>query len=251
MNYLRSIYQSQICHVYCLADTVTVDWLLHKLSTINFLAGNGGYVRFYVDIGPRFAWFQLIYICKFRNKKYLKTLYICSWIMDYTSNNVVLDEISEPTARHSCGFVYTQNTVKLMPGISYCCNKFSWHGHNTFSISFTCNALIIYSSIWRNSTAEYWLHACLSVWVEMSSSAICLFRAFCCICNQPGESDSSSRNKAKKKMERIEIVESEEHVVKRLIQYIEEKAKVAIAERNRFVIGLSGINIYLYVLVYI
>ena len=41
-------------------------------------------------------------------------------------------------------------------------------------------------------------------------------------------------------MERIEIVESEEHVVKRLIQYIEEKAKVAIAERNRFVIGLSG-----------
>jgi len=167
--------------------------------------------------------------------------------MDYTSNNVVLDEISEPTARHSRGFVHTQNTVKLMPGISYCCNKFSWHGHNTFSISFTCNALIIYSNKWRNSTAENYIasHAFLSVWVEMSSSASCLFRAFCCICNEPGESDSSSRNKVKKKMERIEIVESEEHVVKRLIQYIEEKAKVAIAERNRFVIGLSGIHIYL------
>ena len=41
-------------------------------------------------------------------------------------------------------------------------------------------------------------------------------------------------------MERIEIVESEEQVVKCLIQYIEGKAKEAIAERNRFVIGLSG-----------
>jgi len=72
---------------------------------------------------------------------------------------------------------------------------------------------------------------------------ICLFRTFCCICqnNQPAnDSDSSSRNKTKKKMERVEIVESEEQVVKRLIQYIEEKAKAAIAERNRFVIGLSG-----------
>ncbi len=42
------------------------------------------------------------------------------------------------------------------------------------------------------------------------------------------------------KLERTEIVESEEHVIHSLIHFIEEKSLSAIAERDRFVIGLSG-----------
>lgn len=42
------------------------------------------------------------------------------------------------------------------------------------------------------------------------------------------------------KVEKIEIVDSEEQVVHTLLQFIEEKSKAAIAERDRFIIGLSG-----------
>ena len=44
------------------------------------------------------------------------------------------------------------------------------------------------------------------------------------------------------KVERIDIVETEEQVVHALIHYIEEKSKAAIASRNRFIIGLSGMK---------
>lgn len=87
--------------------------------------------------------------------------------------------------------------------------------------------------------------------LQMSSAepcrALCCHIFCCCQVSHAGESEeqrltkrSVKNNIIKKKMERIEIVESEEQVVKCLIQYIEGKAKEAIAERNRFVIGLSG-----------
>lgn len=41
-------------------------------------------------------------------------------------------------------------------------------------------------------------------------------------------------------MEKIEVVDSEEQVVHALVHFVEEKSKAAIAERDRFVIGLSG-----------
>lgn len=41
-------------------------------------------------------------------------------------------------------------------------------------------------------------------------------------------------------MEKVEIVDSEEQVVHALIQFVEEKSKAAIAERDRFIMGLSG-----------
>lgn len=42
-------------------------------------------------------------------------------------------------------------------------------------------------------------------------------------------------------MEKIEVVDSEEQVVHALVHYVEEKSKAAIAERDRFVMGLSGV----------
>ncbi|KAI9563572.1 hypothetical protein GHT06_011036 [Daphnia sinensis] len=41
-------------------------------------------------------------------------------------------------------------------------------------------------------------------------------------------------------MEKIEVVDSEEQVVHALVHFVEEKSKSAIAERDRFVMGLSG-----------
>lgn len=46
------------------------------------------------------------------------------------------------------------------------------------------------------------------------------------------------------KIERTEIVDNEEEVVQALARFIVDKSKKAIAERNRFVIGLSGAILY-------
>lgn len=43
-------------------------------------------------------------------------------------------------------------------------------------------------------------------------------------------------------MEKIEVVESEEQVIHALVHFVEEKSKAAIVERDRFVMGLSGVS---------
>lgn len=42
------------------------------------------------------------------------------------------------------------------------------------------------------------------------------------------------------KKEVVEVVESDEQIVDRLVHLISDKSKAAIAARNRYVIGLSG-----------
>lgn len=44
-------------------------------------------------------------------------------------------------------------------------------------------------------------------------------------------------------MEKTEVVDSEEQVVHALVHFVEEKSKSAIAERDRFVMGLSGVSL--------
>lgn len=78
------------------------------------------------------------------------------------------------------------------------------------------------------------------------SSASWLSRVFCCCTcqkvagNRNGSSTIELNAKFSSAMEKIEVVDSEEQVVHALIQFVEEKSKAAIAERDRFVIGLSG-----------
>ena len=80
------------------------------------------------------------------------------------------------------------------------------------------------------------------------SSASWLSRVFC-YCwecqsvagNQRGSSYVNLNTESSSNMEKIEVVDSEEQVVHALVHYVEEKSKAAIAERDRFVMGLSGV----------
>lgn len=83
------------------------------------------------------------------------------------------------------------------------------------------------------------------------SSASWLSRVFCCKSCQKSQNSAGNQHglssatdlsaEMSNKVEKIEIVDSEELVVHTLLQFVEEKSKVAIAERDRFIIGLSGI----------
>ena len=78
------------------------------------------------------------------------------------------------------------------------------------------------------------------------SSASWFSRVFCyfCECQSVAGNRRGSSNKlntaSRSNMENIEVVDSEEQVIHALVHFVEEKSKAAIAERDRFVIGLSG-----------
>lgn len=84
----------------------------------------------------------------------------------------------------------------------------------------------------------------------MSSASRLLSCVFCCgTCqrqkpadNHSGLSSVSQCDPVSNGMDKTEIVENEEQVVHSLIQFVEEKSKAALAERDRFVMGLSGNN---------
>lgn len=79
------------------------------------------------------------------------------------------------------------------------------------------------------------------------SSASWFSRVFCYFCecqsvagNRRGSSNVKLNTASRSNMENIEVVDSEEQVIHALVHFVEEKSKAAIAERDRFVIGLSG-----------
>ena len=138
--------------------------------------------------------------------------------------------------------------MQLVPRFTDCGYKFCGHSHtfsHFLSNGFTpekwkCNKTIQRKQERPCNKQRAFLSSGMSSARDLISYVVC-----CGTTCQKKETILTSRpfKMSNSKVEKIKVVENEEEVVETLIRYIVDKSKAAIAERNRFVIGLSGKNL--------